>query len=469
MTEKHRPRKLKRRIGITIVICLLATIALTQYRPIADWVSKYRGEINEPLQDGIDKERSIKLKVIYMEEGYFMQNYGRAFRLRYPNVSFEVLTAAPGENYLSVLEPATVIKMMERESPDVLLMNPQAYEGMAAEGRLSPLDGWIARDGFDLNAIDPGITDSLRQLGGGVLYGLAPEFERMGLFFNLNLFEKQGVPFPKEHMSWVEVLRLASRFPADGSGAKRIHGLSIPSPSTPGGLIDLMGRTNQLKWMDSANEKLTLQTAAWQEVWKEVLDGVKRGAMLWEKQPGKNPFLAGQVAMTLQPFRFVSDLQQQAAAADLSWDVVTEPVHPSNPDISVTFDIPMIFAVNAQSPYAREAWELVKFINSKEIAAKQMRERADIPLLSRRQQLLERVKSIGISSNIDAFYRLKPRDWDFGSFNTVQGGFRKTLVELIDQEAAEVLEGRQSLSGALESLEKRARESLLKSRGEPEN
>jgi multiple sugar transport system substrate-binding protein len=304
-------------------------------------------------------------------------------------------------------------------------------------------------------------------LGGGGLYGLAPEFERMGLFFNLNLFEKQGVPFPKERMNWVEVLRLASRFPTDGSGAKRIHGLSIPSPSTPGGLIDLMGRTNQLNWMDSANEKLTLQTAAWQEVWNEVLDGVKRGAMLWEKQPGKNPFLAGQVAMTLQPFRFVSDLQQQAAAADLSWDVLTEPAHPSNPDVSATFDIPMIFAVNAQSPYAREAWELVKFINSKEIAAKQMRERTDIPLLARRQQLLERVKSMGIGGNIDAFYRLKPQAWDFESFNPVQGSLRKTLVGLIDQEVAEVLEGRKPLAEALESLEVRARETVLRSRGEP--
>lgn len=463
MTKKHAPKKLMRHIGATIIVCLLAAIALTQYRPIADWVSKY----NEPLQDGIDKERSVKLKVVFMEEGYFMQSYGRAFMLRYPNVSFEVLTAAPGENYLSVLEPATVIKMVERESPDVLLMNPQAFKSMAAEGRLSPLDGWIARDGFDLNAIDPGITDSLRQLGGGGLYGLAPEFERMGLFFNPNLFEKQGVPFSEERMSWTEVLHLASRFPTDEGGAGRIYGLSLFSPSTPGGLIDLMGRTNRLKWVDPVNEKLTLQTAAWQEIWKEALDGVKRGVMLWEKQPGKNLFLAGQVAMTLQPFRFVSDLQQQAAAANLSWDVATEPVHPSNPNASATFDIPMIFAVNAQSPYAREAWELVKFINSKEIAAKQMRERADIPLLSRRQQLLERVKSIGISGNIDAFYRLKPRDWDFESFNPVQGILSKTLVGLINQEVAEVLEGRKPLAEALESLEERARESVLRSRGEP--
>lgn len=467
MTKKHGLQKLKRRIGATIVVCFLAAIALTQYRPIADWASKYRGEISEPLKDGIDKERSIKLKVVYMEEGYFMQSYGRAFTLRYPNISFEVLTAAQGENYLSVLEPATVIRMMERESPDVLLMNPRAFEGMAAEGRLSPLDGWITRDGFDLNAIDSGITDSLRQLGGGVLYGLAPEFERMGLFFNPNLFEKQGVPFPKELMSWTEVLHLASRFPTNEGGAGRIYGLSLFSPSTPGGLIDLMGRTNRLKWIDTANEKLTLQTSAWQEVWKEALDGVKRGAMLWEKQPGKNPFLTGRIAMTVQPFRFVSDLQQQATAANLSWDVLSEPVYPSNPNVSATFDIPMIFAVNAQSPYAREAWELVKFINSKEIAAKQMRERPDIPLLSRRQQLLERAKSMGIGANIDAFYRLKPRDWDFESFNPVQGILSNTLVGLINQEVTEVLEGGKPLAEALESLEERARESVLRSRGEP--
>lgn len=464
MPDNRRMKKRNMRIGVTVIICLMFVIVFTQYQPIASWISRLTGEESKQLTDGIDKEQPVKLKVVYMDEGFFMRNYGKAFMLRYPNVSFEVLTAAPGDNRLSILEPDVVRKMLEQEQPDMLLMNPQAFERMAAEGHLAPLDAWIARDRFDLHSFDSRVADSLRQLAGGALYGLAPEVDRMGLFFNRTLFESIGVPSPTNRMSWIDVLQLAARFPADGSADKRIYGLSLPTPTTPGVLIDFMGRTNGLKEIDPVHRGLTMQTTGWQEIWSFALDGYKRGSVLRQKQPGKNPFLAGQVAMTVQPFRFVNNLLG-ASSVNFTWDLVTEPVNPANSDVSATFDIPMIYAVNAHSPAAIAAWELVKFINSKEIAAKQLRERQDVPLLSRRQQLLERLKSTGTSANIEAFYELKPRTWDFDPNDEVPAAFRSTLVEMMDQEAEEVLGGRKTLSEALQSMEQRAGDALIKSRG----
>jgi multiple sugar transport system substrate-binding protein len=468
MSDKRRTKRRKLQLGTAVIVCLLAVIAFTQYKPITGWIVTIAGEENRLPPGGIDKDQTVKLKVVYMEEGYFMNNYGKAFMLRHPNVSFEVLTADKGENYLSILEPDVVGKMLEQDQPDVLLMNPQAYERMAGEGNLLALDTWIARDRFDLSSIDPGIMDSLRQLGGGMLYGLAPEVERMGLFFNRDLFETQGVPVPTDRMSWKDVLQLAARFPTDGSGDKRIYGLSLPSPSTPGELIDLMGRTSGLRVIGPDDQGLTLRTAGWQEIWSMALDAFKRGFVLWEKQKGNNPFLTGQVAMTIQSFQFISQLREPGGA-DFSWDVVTEPVDLANPEVSATFNIPMIFAVNARSPSVEAAWELVKFINSKEIAAKQVRERPDIPLLSRRQQLLERMKSTGLNANIEAFYKLKPGMRNLDPQEVMPLGFHKTLVELMDQEATEVLEKGKSLSEALQSLEKLAREELLRFKGERNN
>lgn len=106
----------------------------------------------------------------------------------------------------------------------------------------------------------------------------------------------------------------------------------------------------------------------------------------------------------------------------------------------------------------------MKFVNSKEIAAFQVRERPDIPLLSRRKQLVERLKSIGINANLEAFYELKPGSWHFEPGISVP--FRRSLKERMDQEAAHVLEGRKSLSEALQFLEQSSAEELFRKAGE---
>lgn len=443
---------------IGTILIAFPLIAFAAYSFIPSWLSLHIGK--DKSSEVFDKEHPVKLKVVYPDEGLFMDHFGKAFVLRYPNVSFEVITAAPGRDRLSILEPGEAKERLERNHPDVLLLNPQAYARLASEGQLVQLDNGIKQDRFDLNSFDSRIVASLRQLSEGKLYGLSPEVERMGLFYNRELFETYGVPLPAGRMSWTEVLQLAARFPA-GIAEKRIYGLSVASPSTPGQLIKHMGETNGLKLFDATNRTLTMQTESWQAIWNEALDGFRRGYVLWENPPGKNLFLAGQVAMTLQPFSFISTMN--AAVANKSWDVVTEPVNPSAPDVSSTFNIPMIYAINAKSSSMEAAWELLKFINSKEIAAKLLRERQDIPLLARKQQLLDYVKSMGMTTSVDVFYELEPGTLDSDVYGKGVPGFNRLLLEAMDANASAVLKGNKTVSEALQGAEQRAMEALIKS------
>jgi multiple sugar transport system substrate-binding protein len=148
------------------------------------------------------------------------------------------------------------------------------------------------------------------------------------------------------------------------------------------------------------------------------------------------------------------------------WDVVTEPVNPGSPDQSATFQIPMIYAVYAGSPSAKVAWELVKHINSPEIADQQLHDNREIPLLSRKQQLLERLRSSGVKADIDCFYELKPGGSVSAPKDGVPAAFRSVFAGMMDGEAVQVLEGRKTVAEALQAMERQGGEALLHSRTE---
>lgn len=461
--NRRRGNGRKVKAGVAAVLCVLFVIAFIMIEPVSAWISRLTGETSERLGGEIDMEQPVRLKVVYPDEESFMQKYGRSFMLRYPNVSLEVLAAGTGDPGISLPELGAVKKTLKREQPDVMLLNQESFGYLAAKGQLAALDNWIVRDRFDLQSIDAKVTDRLRQLGGGILYGLAPEMERMGLFFNRDLFLSKGVTVPVNRMSWQDVLQSAARFQAESGDGDRIYGLSVYPRSTPGSLISLVAATLDLRMIDPVSRGLTLQAAGWRDVWTSVIGGYKTGYLLWEKQPARNLFTEGKVAMSVQPFSFLSQLRE-SGVVHFEWDVVTEPVNPGSPDLSATFQIPMIYAVYARSSSAKAAWELVKYINSSEIADKQLRESREIPLLSRRQQLVESLRSTGENVNIDCFYELKPGTGDSVPKDGVPAAFRSVFAGMMDGEAAQVLEGRKSVAEALQSMERQGGEALLQSR-----
>lgn len=443
-------QKLKKNglIGGTVFTILLIAIVLFIYYVM--------GSQKQKVDKGIDENRSVRLKVAYEHADGFMSNYGKAFSLRYPNISFEVVTAAPGENLLSILEPEGVARMLEEEQVDLLWMNAKSYEQASLDGRLAMLDGWMAQDRLDLEGIDPAILTDLRQRSGGRLYGIPLEVDRMALYFNTELFEAYGVPFPTDRMSWEDILQLAARFPTTDGEGRPFYGLSVSYPSSPGTLIDLMGRTNQLQMLDPVSKKFTLESASWKHVWELVLDRFKRGTVLWEDQPGrKDLFLQKQVAMTLQSSGFMNRLLQPST--NLAWDLVTEPVHPEFPDRSSTFDIPRIVAIRAQSPNQREAWEFLKMLYSKAMLQKQVWT-TDLRLLPQKELILNRVKASGSQANVGAFYTLKPGTPASDPLDNVSGEIKRMIIQQMDEAAAQVMKGELPLQEALQVLQRKVDE-----------
>lgn len=278
-------------------------------------------------------------------------------------------------------KPSTTLKEMGKD----------IFEQWAADGKLYALDDVIKQDHFDVDNILPSVLETIKEKGGGKLYGLSPTFSSQAIYYNKDLFEKYGVPLPKNQMSWEELFELAKRFPTDGQGEQRIYGFA-PAYTFNGGkdtgfyYMNSIGATKGLSFVDPESMKVTLNTDAWKNVLHLTADALKSGAFYSGQNsepmnPGqpitiqdyykRNMFITGKVAMTLDSSYMLDNIERSKDVlkdvAPVNWDLVTVPVDPQNPDVSNSVNVTNMFAVHAQVQHLRAAWELVKFINSEEM------------------------------------------------------------------------------------------------------
>jgi len=440
------------------------------------------GSKKEGQLEVLGKDEDVKIKVMYWGEDVFFQEYGNMFATQFPNVEFEVVNMQSLYNSDST-EPWEKIfdDFIKANQPDVLLLQGSQFENYAQNGKLFPLDAVIEQDKFDMEGIHPAILKLLREKGDGKLYGLSPQFSSFALYYNIDLFNKYGVELPRDSMSWEEVFELAKRFPTDGDKDDRIYGLTLEFYMTVDNLIQTIGSDQDLRMLSPDATALNLDTDSWKKVFQMTIDAAKSGALyipteedqfsgavMWEDLIKKNLFIMGRSAMS---FKYSNEVEQIIGAKNLlknedvtpvNWGIVTAPVDPNNRTQSNYFSPGFIFAVNANSANPRAAWEFVKYINS-DAFAKLKSKSGNGNLLSR-----TKYNSDKDGRSMEPFYKLEPKANTNSENTKVPTKFFGALSAIVKQEVDAVLADKKSLEEALQTIQQKGEEELVKARQEAE-
>ncbi|MFF2482480.1 ABC transporter substrate-binding protein [Paenibacillus sp. NPDC058071] len=407
---------------------------------------------------GTEKAESSKLKVMYFDEYSFNMEYGSLFQSKYPNIELEMVHLNRME--INPDDTKAYADFVEREKPDVLLLNPAQYKIMLREGKLVALDGMIKKSKYSLDSMHAGVLGMLRSIGDGDLYGLAPTFSSNALFYNKDLFDRYQIEPPHDQMTWEEVLALADRFPSDGEGEERVYGLTLlPWESTPSGLLSRMDTTDGLKWYDPVQRTVKLNSERQKLNAERSITSFQKGSVYYIDFEGqmidfdvmkKSPFVTGKAAMMLGNFTdFLSmDAFISESQPSMNWAIVTEPVSAEDPDRSVGLRIEDIFAINAASPNEKAAWEFIRFASGEENA--KLKSKNSYKLLSRTDQFKE-----WNGHDLTAFYKLKTSGSDL--FPTdLPGSFYQALNSLKSKELNEAFDGNKSAGDALDAVQQEA-------------
>ncbi|PYI56349.1 ABC transporter substrate-binding protein [Paenibacillus flagellatus] len=444
------------------------------------------GPAGTPAKDelkalGKDEKATIKV-MTNQDERFFYQTYGALFSAKYPNIDIEVASLQGVIKYDANTDiNKEYEKFIDEKKPDVLLLMPDLYEKLAGSGRLYALDSVIAQDKFDLGGIMPAVLESIKSRSGGKLYGLAPGFSAQAIFYNKTMFESNGVPFPKDEMSWEELFELARRFPTTGDEKTRIYGFGANAYSADlFQYVRMIGETKGLRYADPDTAQVTIHTDAWKQAAQLALDTMKAGA-LYSPDPEKqfrggmiedyyksDPFIGGKVAMMIGGNYMMDSLKQAKSYLKENtpeWDLVTVPVDPNSPGTAASLYVGQIFAVNAQSPNLRAAWEFVKYINDNEFARVTSKASTGMGEMTVRTAYLPNAEG----RNVAAFSKLSGDASQANrSLAKLPPSFFQSFSGIAEQELKSALDGKQTVDDALKHIQEKGQEALLKAKQEEE-
>lgn len=437
--------------GMAVMACLLVLI-LTQKEQWADWI---RQEPKPAVAEELTDQRPLKVLTWSTSDGFY-GTYGRIYMARNPEVDLQAVGAYGRFQWASPAE--SIKKLMQEEQPDVVVLPPGTYfPGLLAElaDELTPLDSWMSRDGWSADRLHPAVRQQMQAGENGQIYGLAPTMSNLAVYYNRELFERHGVPAPKDGMTWEELFGLAERFPAETG----ITGLQW---SRSGGELAAVMAASMKLGSPSGSEA---SAADWTKLLRLLQEASAAGRLKERPEMGgsytmeqfykKLGFSTGTAAMYIAGFETAQDLKKYAGSS-LRWEVVSLPSHDGE---SAEVNAGETFAIPSNAGDKDAAWKLIRDIHSKELS-RLLRSGAHpdaSPLLSQPALMPE------MDFHVEAFYAGKPA----GSrkllppeaASDAEAGFSAALSESVNG----LMKGRLTPEAALQQLQRAA---LAPSKGE---
>lgn len=251
------------------------------------------------------------------------------------------------------------------QPPDVFLDDPGQMEEFANKGLLLPLDSYFTRDHIRLDQYYPAAVSQVRWsptslgTGKGPLMAFPWDWQAGVFFYNKTMFQKAGVPLPKNGWTWADVLADARKLTKrNAAGKVTQYGILAPSGTS----ADLLNLTYAMggRYYTPNFKKIDITSPGFTKAMQFSHD------LIWKSKvaPPPNPqstvdlFLTGKVAMWMSgtwqlfPYQSIKNFQ---------WDVAMPPKgSPSSP--SVTWGASDEFSITKGSKNPEAAWQLLKFL-----------------------------------------------------------------------------------------------------------
>ncbi len=276
-----------------------------------------------------------------------------AFLAEHPDVDIEFIDAPSGDYNNKV----TVMLAGGGNDPDVIFVKDTENQmTMKDKEQILNLDEYIKRDNVDLG-IYQGVAEQLQMDGSN--YTLPFRKDWYMLYYNKDLFDAAGVPYPSSDMTWDEYEELARKM-TSGEGSSKVYGTHhhtwqalVANWAVQDGKNTLM--SDDYSFMKPYYEQaLRMQNDGIMQDYANLKTGSIHYISVFEQQ---------QCAMLPMGSWFIGTLIQDKndGKYDFNWGVTTIP-HPADCKAGATVGSTTPVAINAKTDVPDLAWEYVKFV-----------------------------------------------------------------------------------------------------------
>ncbi|EHQ63700.1 ABC transporter substrate-binding protein [Paenibacillus dendritiformis C454] len=333
--------------------------------------------------------------IIAVDDETFRIRFKDQIEATFPNITLELAEAS--------LDAAGLQELNARgDIPDLYVMH-SGYQDMKELDMLEPLDPYIERSGFDMSIFREGVVDVIRALdpdGAGALYGMPIEDSRKALFYNKVIFDKFGVDYPKDGMTYDEILDLAQKLTTERDGVK-YKGFSFGYYSHAFSQLGVNGTDPQ------TGEVLFAKEPAFQQFF-ELLDKYRNIPGMIDTSDYTYSFSNEQnVAM------YIGQLQHlplNNAVEGLDFDIVSVPEWPDHKGIGPTAPAVSV-SINKHSRHKEAAWAVIAYLASE--AGQMVLSRAGSPPTINSEEAVSEyaamhIEESGKTYNIAPIFEQKP-------------------------------------------------------------
>ncbi|TNJ62231.1 extracellular solute-binding protein [Paenibacillus hemerocallicola] len=213
---------------------------------------------------------------------------------------------------------------------------------------------------YDLNRLEPTMVDMGKSLNDGKLFGLPVYVPPSALYYNKDLFDKFGVPYPKDGITWDELYDLNKRL-VRKEGETQYFGL--------GNAFAHFALLNQrgLNPIDPGTLEAKITTDGWKRFAENIIrfyqDSAYDEKQLNVTAQNNGFFKDRNTAMYLS----ITGLQY-AQLEGLNFDIASFPSDKDAPGVGAQ-PYPTFFNITGTSKYKDDAFEVIAYLTSNEIQA----------------------------------------------------------------------------------------------------
>ncbi|ULL18101.1 extracellular solute-binding protein [Paenibacillus sp. H1-7] len=279
---------------------------------------------------------------------------------RYPHIQIEMLK---GENIKEMIAAGTV--------PDIVATWVNLIPDYQELGLVEDMTPLIKKHSVDLGRFQPTYLDTIRGYDkNGGLVALPYDANFNVIYYNKDIFDKFGVDYPKDGMTWDQTIELAKRVSREEQGI-RYRGLETDGY----GKLAL-----QIALPSVKDGKSNLGDGQW----KSILELAKTIEAIPYNEPVPNVHQRNQFMKDRNLAMFATgnnfNLLAGDAAKGLNWDIAQYPSYPDKPNQAGMVDEHVAF-VSKTSKHKDEAFKVIEILTSDEIQKKLTRASGKLSVL----------------------------------------------------------------------------------------
>ncbi len=280
----------------------------------------------------------------------------------FPHITFEWEDIQVVNAYKETIEE----QIAKQQLPDIMILTDYSLSVLKGYDMLFDLTPFIEKHELDTSDWPDYRIKAMHahKPDDDGIYSLPGQLTYHGLAYNKEVFDKFGVPYPTDDMTWEEVIDLARKVTGERDGTQ-YRGLDIALDPQMVGMLD--------DWLVNADDEVHFEN---REDVNKVLSLIREVASIPGNIPdnGKEDFFdpwsygiynERNVAMALHARYIAKGLAESAEESDMDFDFVSWPIldkdNPTQPYTDGTF-----YAISPYSEYPDEAFKVIEYLISDE-------------------------------------------------------------------------------------------------------